>query len=82
MEVKSNPIYHTRTEISDLYDYEKQEVLHVYEQHKNVVTIASDDKKIIGLYLKMMNNAKDFLTILETIKRLANVNKHVLLITW
>lgn len=82
MKIKSNPVYHTRTEVSDFIDYEKQEVLHVYEQHKNVVSFASDSKEIIDLYLKMMHNAKDFLTTLETIKRLANINKHVLLIRW
>ncbi|MDN5474524.1 MAG: hypothetical protein L0F91_05770 [Lactococcus lactis] len=82
MHVKSNPIYSTRTETSDYFDYEKQEVLHVYKHNMNVVTIACDDKGVIDIYLKMIHNAKNFLSVLETVKRLANSNKNILLFTY
>lgn len=75
MIVKSNPVYSTRVETSDYFDYEKQEVLHVYKHCMNVVTIVCEDRDVIDIYLKMIHNAKNFLSVLETVKRLANSNK-------
>lgn len=82
MHVKSSPSFHTRTETSDYFDYEKQEVLHVYQHCKNVLSIACDDKRVIDIYLKIIHNSKNLLSVLETVKRLAGSNKHVLLFTW
>ena len=79
MQVKSSPSFHTRTETSDYFDYEKQEVLHIFQHCKIVLSIACDDKKVIDIYLKMIHNSKNFLSVLETIKRLAGSNNHVLL---